>query len=205
MNLGSALGSALSLGAGLFGGKAANPANAAMPYLNQIPGTLKPYYDPYISAGKDSLATLMSQFNNLVSNPGQTFSDLGQGFQQSPGYQFNYNQGMNAINSAAQAGGMAGTPYHQQNAGNMASNLANQDFYNYMGNVMGLYNQGLGGLSGINQMGYNASNELANSLAAALMNQAGMAYNGQANSNQANADRWKNIIGGASGLVSAFF
>lgn len=200
MNLGSALGSAAQLAGGVFGSGYKNPANAAMPYLNQIPGTMKPYYDPYIQAGQQSLGDLMSQYGQLMNDPGQKFAQMGQGFQQSPGYQFQYNQGMNAANSAAGAGGMAGTPYHQQNAASMASNLANQDFYNYMGNVQGLYGQGLQGASGINQMGYNASNELAQSLAAALMNQGGMAYAGQNNQNMANSQRMGNIFGGAAGL-----
>lgn len=204
-NLGSALGGAAMMGAGLFGSKYKNPADAAMPYLNQIPGTIKPYYDPYIQAGQQSLGDLMTQYGQLMNDPGQKFAQLGQGFQQSPGYQFQYNQGMNAANSAAQAGGMAGTPYHQQNAANMASNLANQDFYNYMGNIQGLYGQGLQGASGINQMGYNASNELAQSLAAALMNQGGMAYAGQNNQNTANSARMSNIWGGAGALASSFF
>lgn len=204
-NLGSALGGAAQLAGGLFGSKYQNPANAGMQYLNQIPGTIKPYYDPYIQAGQQSLGDLMSQYGQLINDPGQKFSQLGQGFQQSPGYQFQYNQGMNAANSAAQAGGMAGTPYHQQNAASMANNLANQDFYNYMGNVQGLYGQGLQGMGGINQMGYNASNELAQSLAASLMNQGGMAYAGANNQNAANGARMGNIFGGAAGLMSAFF
>src|ERR1700751_3520310 len=104
-----------------------NPADKAMPYLDQIPDTIKPYYQPYIDAGQQSLSSLMGQYNTLLSNPGAIMNMAGGGFQQSPGYQFQMNQAINAANNAAASGGMAGTPYHQQNAAGMASNLANQD------------------------------------------------------------------------------
>ena len=165
-----------------------NPADSGMNYLNQIPGTITPYYQPYIDAGNQSLNTLMGQYNQLLSNPDAIMSMLGGGFQSSPGYNYQYNQAMNAANSAAASGGMLGTQSHQQNASQMASDLANQDYYNYLNHTTGLYNQGLSGMQGINQMGYGASNELAQSLANTLMSQAGMAYKGTANQNQANAD-----------------
>jgi hypothetical protein len=126
-------------------------------------------------------------------------NNAAKGFQQSPGYQFNMNQNMNASNQAAAAGGFLGSSGHQQDSANRASNLANQDYYNYLGNALNMYNTGLQGTSGINQMGYNASNELANSLANVMMAQAGMAYKGQENANQAQAGITGNVmkIGGA--------
>lgn len=189
-----------------------NPADAAMPYLDKIPDTIKPYYDPYINQGKDALSTLMQQYMGLVNNPMGQFNQIAQGFQESPGYQFQYNQGMNAANSAAAAGGMLGTPSHQMQASSMASNLANQDFYNYLSQALqqSQFGQqlGLGGLSGINQMGYGASNELANSLANNLTNQGNLQYAGTQQQNQANADMFNSLLGGAGALasgISGFF
>lgn len=191
------------MGIGQTGGYS-NPADSGMQYLNQIAGTVTPYYQPYINAGQDTLSSLMDQYGQLVANPSQKYNDLGAGYTQSPGYQYNYNQGMNAANSAAQAGGMAGTPYHQQNAASMASNLAAQDYDTYMKQVTGLYNTGLSGQSGINQMGYNASDALANQLSASLMNQANMAYAGTNNQNaanqQGNSNMW-NMIGAGIGAL----
>jgi hypothetical protein len=185
-----------------------NPADSGMKYLDQIPGTISPYYQPYVNAGQNSLSTLMNQYNTLLTNPGQTMNMLGSGFQQSPGYQFQMNQGMNAANSAAAAGGMLGTGAHQVNSANIASNLANQDYYNYLNKTLGLYGQGLSGTEGLNQMGYGASNELAQSLAGNLMNQAGMAYSGTQNQNQANADQYgrlMGLIGGIGGIGSGLY
>lgn len=193
------------LGIGNAGGGYSNPADAGMPYLDQIAPTITPYYQPYIDNGQNAMNTLMPQYNQLISNPGQKFAEMGQGFQQSPGYQFQYNQGMNAANSAAQAGGMAGTPYHQQNAANMASNLANQDFYNYMNQVSGLYDQGMAGMSDVNHMGYNASDQLAQSLMSALMSQSGMAYAGANNQNAANQASNSNMMNLIGGAIGSFF
>lgn len=181
-----------------------NPADAAMPYLNQIPETIKPYYDPYVNAGQDALGQLMQQYQSLLSNPQSIYNMGAQGFTESPGYQYQMNQGMNAINNAAASGGYLGTTGHQQNAGNMASNMANQEFQNYLGQMLGLYGTGLKGMEGINTMGYGASNELANSLGNNLMNQGNMAYLGQSNQNQANADLFKTLLGGAVGIGSQF-
>jgi hypothetical protein len=189
-----------------------NPADAAQPYLDQVPDTLKPYYDPYINAGQNALSTLMGQYQTLLNDPNKIMNQIGSGYQQSPGYQFQYNQGMNAINNAAAAGGQLGNNAHQLQAGGMATNLANQDFYNYLSQALGLYGKGLSGTEGINQMGYGASNELAQSLANNMTNQGNLAYAGQQNQNQANSDAYSarmglygSIPGAATGIYKTFW
>ena len=87
-----------------------NPFSGSMDYLNQIPGTITPYYNPYIQAGGRSLNTLENTYNQLLQNPGQTMNQIGSGFQASPGYQYNVQQATNAANQAAAAGGMASRP-----------------------------------------------------------------------------------------------
>ncbi len=192
---------------GILGGfiNQGNPADAGMDYLKQIPDVLKQYLSPYMDAGHTSLDKLMGQYGNLVDDPSAVMNKIGGSYQQSPGYQFQYNQGMNATNSAAASGGMLGTPYHQQMANSMSQNVANQDYYNYMNHALGLYGQGLSGYQGINQMGYNASDSMAQGMSANLMNQANMAYLGQANQNKSNADRFNSVIGGIGGIASSFF
>lgn len=184
-----------------------NPANAAMPYFDEIQGEITPYYQPYIGAGTDSLAALMGQYKQLLSDPGALMNRFGQSFQQGPGYKFAYDQAMNAINNAASSGGMLGSPSHQMEAGNMATGLANQDYYNFIGNILKMYQQGLLGSENIAGMGYGASNELAQSIANVNMNKANMAYLGRANENQANADRANrnlNIAGALGGAAIGF-
>ncbi len=181
----------------------ANPANSAMPYLNQIPDVLKQYFTPYVNSGSNALGTLMGEYNTLLTNPGSVMSMAGSGFKESPGYEYQYNQGMNAANSAAAAGGYLGTPGHQEQASTMSEDIANQDYYNYLNHALGLYDTGLSGEQGINQMGFGASTDLANSLANNLMTQGSLAFKGTAEQNQSNADLWNTIIKLASGLGTA--
>jgi hypothetical protein len=161
-----------------------NPADAAKPYLDQISGTITPYYQPYINAGQNAMGQLMPQYNRLVNDPTSVQNQIGSTFKASPGYGWNVDQATNAANRASAAGGMMGTPQEQQQLATTVSGLANQDYYNYVNQGLGMYNQGLSGLGNINQMGYGASTGLANNLASALMSQAQLAYTGQQNANQ---------------------
>ena len=195
--LGQGLGSLLG---GLFGDNQ-NPADAAMPYLNQVEGKMKPYYQPYISAGQSALPELQKQYQSLMSNPGALMQQIGQGYQASPGYDWQKNEALQAGNNAAAAGGMLGSAAHQQNAQTTASGLANQDYYNYLNHALNQYSTGLGGMGQINEQGYKASSGMADNLATALMNQAQMAYAGGAN---ANADS-NSMFGGLGSLAGMAF
>lgn len=187
---------------GLFGGGASNPYDSASKYFDKIPGTISPYFQPYINAGQGAMGQLQDQYGKLINDPAAMMGKIGQGYQQSPGFDWQMKQGMNAANNAAAAGGMAGSPQHQQQAATMATGLANQDYYNYLSRALGMYNTGLSGLSGINQMGYNASDQLAGGLANSLMNQGNLAYSGQAAQNQSQGSMWGDIFGGAGALAA---
>ena len=159
-NTGMFFGGLGGLGAGLgqlFGGSGGNPFDAASEYYNKIPGAINPYFKPYQEAGQNALSTLTGQYGNLINDPNGLMSRIGAGYQKSPGYDWQLNQGLQAGNNAAAAGGMLGSPQHQQNNQATAQGLANQDYYNYMNKALGLYGTGLSGLQGINQMGFNAN------------------------------------------------
>jgi hypothetical protein len=144
----------------------------SMPLPAQISKTMNPYYQPYISAGTSALPTLQEQLNMLINDPSAFMSGIGSHYSQSPGYDFSYNQAMNAANQAASAGGMLGSPMHQQQASTMAQGLANKDYYDYLNSALGMYQKGLSGLGGLTELGYTSSNELAQSLANAFLSQA---------------------------------
>jgi hypothetical protein len=110
----------------LFGG-GEDPAKAANKYFDQIPDELKKYMEPYFQGGLQ---------------PGQTLNQIGQGYQQSPGFQFALQQALGASNRSAAAGGMAGTPAAQQNSMQVATGLANQDYNNWLQNALGIYGTG---------------------------------------------------------------
>lgn len=172
------------------GATASNPADAAMPYLDQIEGKMKPYYDPYINAGKEGLTSAQGQYNRLISDPTSVMTQIGQGYQSSPGYQWNVNQATEAANRAASAGGTLGTPAHQQSIANAINGIASQDYWNYMNAGLNQYGTGLTGQQNLANLGYTASDSLATSLGSALQTQAQLAYSGAANQNQSQGGMW---------------
>jgi len=190
------------VGALLFGNNN-DPYGDAAKYFNQIPGKTSPYFNPYINAGLNSLPTLTGQFNNLINDPAGVMNKVGAGYQESPGYQFQLKQGLNAANNAAAAGGMLGTPANQYNAASFATGLANQDYYNYLNHALGQYQLGVNGLNNINNMGYNASDTLAGIIGNSLMNQGNLAFSSAAAKNQAEGSEWGDIMGGI-GTLAAF-
>lgn len=160
-----------------------DPSKAAQPYLNQVPSTIKPYYDPYITEGRETLPILQNQFQKYATNPTGALQDIGSQFRQSPGYDWRVKQGEQAVAHAEAAGGMAGSPEHEQNAADMVGHLADQDYNDWISHVLSLQGMGLEGESHLNDMGYNASNELAQSLGNNLLTQGSLGYAGQANRN----------------------
>lgn len=148
-----------------------SPYDAASPYLNNISNTLEKYYSPF------------------MGDPAEKINQFGSSFQKSPGFDFALKQALSAAGNAQAAGGMAGSPQHELVNMGIGTNLANQDYYNYLNSVM---NQ-----EGI---GFNASNQLAQSIAANMMNQANLAYQNQDYENKREGGFW----GGLTGALGDF-
>jgi hypothetical protein len=209
------------------GGK--NPADAARPYLEQIPGTMKPYYNPYINTGREALGQSMGEYSGLIgqrgdienslsdllNNPQELYRKLTSQFQTSPGYDFMKNEALGAAGHAAAAGGLAGSPQHQRYAEEAATGLAGREFENYLSHILGMYGQGLQGkqnlygaglqgLGNLTNLGYGASSELAQNLAQALMSQANLEYAGQANQNQSRGGLFGAGLGAIGGGIGGF-
>jgi hypothetical protein len=191
------------LGAGLAGMLFSqdNPYEKASPYFNQIPQVAQQQFNPYIQAGQGALGNLQGQYGQLTNDPGARLNQIGGSFHQSPGYQWQLQQALGASNNASAAGGMLGTPQHQQQNMQVAEGLANQDYYNYLGNALGLYGQGLQGEQGINAMGYGATGQLSNALTGNLANQGAMAYANASDKNAQQQSMWGDVFGGLAGLA----
>jgi hypothetical protein len=195
------------LGAGLgsmFFGGGENPYDQASRQLNKIPGAVQPYYKPYQEAGQNALGQLQGQFGNLVNDPNGVLGRIGAGYQKSPGYDWQLNQALGAGTNAAAAGGMAGSPQHQQQAMTTAQGLANQDYYNYLNKALGLYGTGLQGLGGLNQMGYGANDQMARIMADMLSQKGQLGFAGSAAQNQMQGSQWGDIFGGLAHLAPYF-
>lgn len=184
---------------GWFGGN--NPANEANKYLGQIPGAVSPYYNPYINQGQTANKNLMEQFQKLLSNPGDLYSELGKGFKESPGYQFKLREALGAGTNAAAAGGMAGSLAHREAANKTAYDISDQEFENYINHVLGLYGTGLQGEQGLGEQGFKASLGLGDILGSNLAQQGNYAYQGQAADNANKANFWNNLISGGATVL----
>lgn len=191
-----------AIGSGIGSLFAQNPANAANQYYNQVPGALNQAYGPYMGYGPWAGGQLQGQIGNLLSNPGGFINQIGAGYQQSPGFQWQLNQALQAGNQAAGAGGMAGSPMAQQNAMTTATGLANQNYQQYMQNALGAYGLGFGGAQNMYGTGAQLAGQYGSDMASSLMNQGNLAYAGAINQNQARAGGIGSILGGIGGLFS---
>lgn len=178
-----------------------NPASGAQQYLNQIPGKVGQYYNPYIQQGQAAYGGLNNQYNQMMNSPGNFINNIGSQYQQSPGFKFALQQALQGANQGAAAGGMAGSPQNQQQNMGIATNMANQDYYNWLNTALGQQNIGLQGEQGIYNTGYNASSNMANAIGNALAGQAGLSYAGQAAQNQHDQEGLGAFLGGLGGIA----
>ncbi|UCE38414.1 MAG: hypothetical protein JSW00_04080 [Thermoplasmata archaeon] len=194
--IGGALGGLLG---GMFGG-GQSPMDAYNQYASGIPGTLEQYLSPYTQMGQQMIPQMQGLYGGLVSDPTKVMSQIGSQYQQSPGYQYEMGQAMNAANQAAAAGGMAGTPAAQQQAQQTAQGLASQDYQNFMNQGLNLYGQGLTGLQGLETQGFQGAQSLAQALAQAQQAQAMMAA-AQAQQKQNESSGFLGGIGSIAGSL----
>lgn len=206
--------SSMGSGAGqLFGGlfnlfgnnNNKNPADAAMNHLDQVPGQMSPYYQPYMNAGNSALSKLLPELQKLLGNPGEIYNKMASGYKESPGYQQALKAALGASSNAAAAGGMLGTPMAQSNAMETAQGFASKDFNNYISSLLGLHSQGLSGLSDINKMGFGANTDFANMLGNLAGQKSQYAFAGQDAMNRSKSNGWADVFGGLAGMLPGIF
>lgn len=204
MDFNKFLGEGLGLGGigagigGLFSNN--DPTRGVEKYYDQIPGAISPYYDPYFQVGKNTLPGLQNTYGQLTNNPGEFLNNIGSNYHQSPGFQFALQQALQGANHASAAGGMAGSPQNQQQNMGIATNLANQDYNNWLGQATGLFGEGLNGQQNLAGMGFQAGNSMAEQIAQALAQRGNLQYASNVGQNQARGSALDNIFGGAATL-----
>ena len=158
----------------LFGG---NGSNAADPYFEQALSEIKKYMGPYHDIGMSVAPGLQNEYAKLMNDPAAMLEYFMSGYEPSKEYQYKQeHMGQAAANSAA-AGGMRGSPLDQYHQQDITNSLLNADMQKYLGNVTGLYSQGLGGNQGLYNTGFNAASGLSGDLASILGSQGSAAYN----------------------------
>jgi hypothetical protein len=176
-------------------------ANAANPYMEEAMAELRKYMQPYVDIGMGVAPGLQNEYSKLMNDPAAMLEYFMSGYEPSKEYQYKQEQmGQSAANSAA-AGGMRGSPLDQYNQQDITNSLLNADMQKYLGNVGGLYSQGLSGNQGLFDTGYNASNSLSSDLANILNSQGSLAYGSGLQKNKNQSALW----GFGAGLGSAFF
>lgn len=184
----------------IFGG-GQNPADAARPYLDQIPGQLHEYYDPYVQQGQDAQSQLSGQYDQLMNDPTGFINALMGDYKPSEGYQYQLDQGLGAMRNSAASGGFSGTGYDQQQQAQYLQGLLGKDQQQFLQNALGAYGIGMQGEQDFYNKGYGASLGLGDSLANALQQQAGLEYKGVANQNAQNSALRNAIIKGLGTAV----
>lgn len=170
--------------------------------LGNIPEEIKKYFQPSIEAGGRALPQLEETYGQMVHDPGQLYSELGKGFKESPGYQYRLQEALRAGSAKANAGGMGGSPAYQKWAMGTATNLANQDFENYMNKILELHGGGTKGLHDIYQTGTQTGTQYGTDVANIRGTQAQL----KAAQDMAQRKMWMDILGkimgaGTSALV----
>lgn len=181
-----------------------DPVDAANKYYDQIPDTLKQYYQPYVDQGLESMGLYNDQLAQLLKDPTFMMNQIGAGYKQSPGYQKNVQDATQGAMNVSAASGQAGSPQAQMALANQISQMSAQDYNNYVNQGLRQYNTGLQGEQYMTGLGYNASSSLADNLASMLMSQANMAYSGAQGQNAGNASMMGGI-GQAAGMALPFF
>lgn len=190
---------------GLFGGGSNynNPADDAMPYLDSIPGTVTPFYNPAINLGKGATRATMPIYQQRLNDPAAAQNDLMSGYKTSDSYTYNQKLLTDQQAGTAAAGGFTGTPYDQQQQANTTAGLLSNDEQQYYNNNLQLQNSSLNAGMHYTDMGYQASDTLANLLANNLAAQSGLAYQGAAYQNNMKAQQRNNMWNTAGTLGGA--
>lgn len=120
----------------------ANAAGQAADQLSAGFNTAQQDIQPWLTGGGNALAELQ---RSLGLTPG------GSNYKASPGYQWELGQGLSAVQNSAAAKGGVSSGNTLKALQSYGTGLANQDFQQYLNNLMGLSSQGLGAGQAIGQ------------------------------------------------------
>lgn len=182
---------------GLFQANYQNPSDAGMQYLEQVPGTVTPYYNPYVTLGRAAGRAIAPQYYQMATNPEDRYNTIMEQYEPSNAYQYQADQLNKSMDADAAAGGYTGTAYDQQQQAQSLEGLMAQDQQRYYNNIDSSQRYGLSGGSHLFDVGYTASDTLANILAQNLAQEAGLAYQGANWQNQMKSQRRQNTLGAA--------
>lgn len=189
----------------LFGGGGNNPSDAANDYYNKIPGMERDLYNPYIQHGNDAYNKFSPIYDRMTSDPTGFLNDLMKNYAPSKSYQLQRDEMTKAAGNSAAAGGMRGGLQDVSDQARITDSLMGNDMQQWLGNVMGLQNEGLNGEQGLYDKGYDATKNLAGDLSNVYGTQGSLAFQGQANRNQSHSDLMSMLMKLAGGGAGAYY
>jgi len=152
-----------------------NPASAAQPYLQKN----EHLYDEYAGYGKQAGSDMAGRYGQMANDPTAYYNQLMEGYQPSASYEMRNQEAQRAAGNSAAAGGMRGSQQDVENSAKIQDMLMGEDMQQWLKNVMGIESEGSQGQSHMFDTGFNATNQQSNN----NLNQAGMAFQGQAQNN----------------------
>lgn len=183
----------------LFGGR--NPADAAQKYINQMPGTAKQYFDPYIAQGQQAYQDMYGPLADMTKDPSKFLESLLGNYEPSKSYQLKKDEALRAAGNTAAAGGMRGSMQDIEKESRLTDALLGDDMQQWLNNVLGIQKTGLAGEQGFYNTGFDASQKLEGDLMNTLGQQGNLAYQQQAEKNKRFSDLLSSILGGAGSLA----
>lgn len=149
--------------AGKAAGQSEHNLQLELPQFQQNYNTAVGAYQPYAAAGTLSL----QDQQDLLGLNGQDAADAAMArFQSSPGYAFQLQQGLRAVDAGAAAQGMLRSGATLKAEQTYGQGLANQDFANYYNRLGSLTQTGLSGVSGVVNAGNNLQNAMTGNVSA---------------------------------------
>ena len=158
LTMGAILGAGvLSAGASVYGSTQAADAQksaaqqatqAQMAMFNATQG----YLSPYRQAGQNALTQQLG-----MAQKGFNFNPTMQQLQQTPGYQFNLNQGLQSVQNSAAARGLGTSGASMRGAADYASGLASNTYQQQFTNALQQYQTNYNNLGAISGLGESAA------------------------------------------------
>ena len=194
------LGAGISaIGQSSAAGQQAKSQQAALQFQESVYNQNTARLQPWVSAGTNQLQALQTALPGLTAQFNPTMAQL----QNTPGYQFALNQGLQATQNGQAASGLGNSGSAlkgaEQYAQGLASTTYQQQFQNYLSQNSQIYNM----LSGVANTGENAAAQtgtLGINSATGVSN----ALTGLGNAQAAGIAGVGNTIGGAFGNMGAY-
>lgn len=148
-----------SIAGGIMGGNAAKKAagqeassiQQGINYLQSNYNTTASNLQPFIGGGTQAMNTLLG-FYGLGPNPQGAQAGFNQ-FQQTPFYQFPFQQGMLGVNRALAASGLIGSGAALKEGAQFAQGLASSGLGTYLSGLSGLAGSGQNAATSLGQIG----------------------------------------------------